>query len=180
VGLVAKPNFRALGPRFQKRSEEAAAAIRALSTEALRDFRKGDTVRIRVGNEDFVLQAEELEVSEEAREGLVVQGDGNFTAALDPTLDDALRREGLARELVNRIQRLRKESGLHISDRISLGISGGDAVTAAAEAFQPFISRETLAPEYRVGPSAESGRFEFELEVDLDGQQAKIGLSRLA
>ncbi|MGD2121034.1 MAG: isoleucine--tRNA ligase [Gemmatimonadota bacterium] len=179
VGLVAKPNFRALGPRFQKRSEEAAAAIRALTTDDLRNFRNGATVQIRVGNEDFVLQPEELDVLEEAREGLVVQGDGTFTAALDPTLDDALRREGLARELVNRIQRLRKESGLHITDRIFLGISGGDAVIAAADAFRSFISGETLAPEYWVGSSDHRPGFEFEVEVDLDGQAARLGLSRL-
>jgi isoleucyl-tRNA synthetase len=179
VGLVAKPNFRALGPRFQKKSEEAAGAIRALSTEALRRFREGEPVQIRVGEEDFTLQAEELEVFEEAREGLVVQGDGTFTAALDPTLDESLRREGLARELVNRIQRLRKESGLHITDRIALGISGGGEVTAAAEVFEPFITKETLAREYRVGSGEGSAGFDFEADVDLDGQAAKIGLSRL-
>ncbi len=179
VGLVAKPNFRALGPRFQKQSEEAARAIRALSTEALRRFRDGEPVQISVGEEEVTLLAEDLEVLEEAREGLVVQGDGTFTAALDPTLDESLRREGLARELVNRIQRLRKESGLHITDRIALGISGEGEVAAAAKVFEPFITGETLAQEYRVGSGEETVGFDFEVDVDLDGQAAKIGLSKL-
>jgi isoleucyl-tRNA synthetase len=109
---------------------------------------------------------------------LVVQADGRFTAALDPQLDEDLRREGLARELVNRIQRLRKDAGLDITDRISLSISGGDEVQDAAQAFEDFISAETLAKGYRVGQGEEPGRDGIMREVDLDGLSARIILTR--
>ncbi len=179
VSLAARPNYRTLGPRFQKRTEESAAAIRALSQEALAAHRRGDPVSVQVGEESFGLEAEDLEVVEEARGGLVVQSDGSFTAALDPELDDDLRREGMARELVNRIQRLRKDAGLDISDRISLGIFGSDPVREAAEAFGNFISGETLALEYQVGDDEGGEGFDEIRTVDLDGIPAQIALSRV-
>ena len=79
------------GPGSRSDSEEAATAIRARSSEALAAFRNGETVEIEVGGERFPLDEEELEVVEEAQGGLVVQGDGSFTAALDPALDESLR-----------------------------------------------------------------------------------------
>jgi isoleucyl-tRNA synthetase len=179
VRLVAKPNFRALGPRFQKRSEEAAGAIRSLSTQALAAFRNGEEVRIEVAGDLFTLGEEELEILEEAKEGLVVQSDGDFTAALDATLDGDLLREGLARELVNRIQRFRKDSGLAITDRIVLGISGPEEVVGAAEAYREFITGETLATEYHLGETGSPLLFEAQKEVDLDGLPVRIALSRI-
>ena len=179
VSLVAKPNYRTLGPRFQKQTEEAATAIRGLPSDRLAAYRAGEPVEIQVGGAAFTLQPEELDVVEEAQGALVVQGDGRFTVALDPAITPELRQEGLARELVNRIQRLRKDSGLKITDRISLLLGGADEVGAAAEAFRDFISGETLATSFVVGGAAEdySGCQGF-LEVDLDGVPAQIGLSR--
>jgi isoleucyl-tRNA synthetase len=179
VRLVAKPNFRALGPRFQKQSEEAAAAIRSLSTQALSAFRSGEEVKIEVGGELFTLGEEEFEIVEGAEEGLVVQSDGDFTAALDATLDESLRREGLARELVNRIQRFRKDSGLDITDRIVLSVSGPAEVLEAAETFREFITGETLATEYHLGDPETGLSSEVQKEVDLDGVPVRIALSRM-
>lgn len=178
VTLVARPNFRILGPRFQKASEEAASAIRSLPQESLAAFRRGERVEIQLEGGDFVLQEGELEVLEEARGELVVQGDGLYTAALDPALSDDLRAEGMARELVNRIQRLRKESGLEITHRISLSISGPGAVAAAAESFREFIAGEVLATGYSVLPEG-AGLEEFDhvQETELNGVPARIGLS---
>lgn len=181
VSLVARPNYRTLGPRFQKQTEEAAAVIRTLPEEALARYRAGEPVEIQVGGAAFTLDPEEVDVVEEAQGDLVVQGDGQFTAALDPTITEELRREGLARELVNRIQRLRKDAALEITDRISLVIGGGEEVRAAAEAFEEFIAGETLATSYGVGEgAAEASRHEACREVDLDGVTAHIGLTRAA
>jgi isoleucyl-tRNA synthetase len=179
VSLVAKPNYRVLGPRFQKRTEEAASAIRALGSEALSAYREGKDVEITVEGQPYVLGPEELEVVEEAQGELVVQGDGRFTAALDPAITPELRSEGLARELVNRIQRLRKDSGLEITDRITLTISGSPEVRDAAEIHGEFIAGETLATEYTVGEDPrELDGFDQVREVDLDGMNGQIGLSR--
>jgi isoleucyl-tRNA synthetase len=177
VALRAKPNFRALGPRFQKRSEEAAAAIRNLTSDALSAFRSGGPLEIQVGGETHRLDGEDLEVVEEAEGGLVVQSDGPFTAALDPALDEDLRREGLARELVNRIQRLRKEAGLEITDRISLGIFGDGEVGEAVEAFGGFIKGETLALDLASTEAPGKGDYQAVREADLDGHPVRIGLS---
>jgi isoleucyl-tRNA synthetase len=179
VTLVAKPNYRILGPRFGSRTEDAAQAIRDLTPEALSSLRLGERVEVEVGGERFALESEELEVVEAAAEGLVVRGDGRFTAALDPSVDEALRKEGLSRELVNRIQRLRKDSGLEITDRISLGIFGPKEVLEAAEAYKEFIEGETLALEYRGGIEGDLGGYHAFREVDLDGLSVQIAISRL-
>jgi isoleucyl-tRNA synthetase len=180
VHLVAKPNYRVLGPRFQRETEAAASAIRALPPEALASYRNGDRVTIVVGGEEHVVEPGELDVKEEAKGGLVVQGDGEFTAALDPHLDEDLRREGLARELVNRIQRLRKDADLDITDRISLAVYGPHEVQEAAVAFRDFIAGETLAREFRVGGGDGPTGDEVYRDVDLDGFVARIAVSRAA
>jgi len=179
VGLTARPNYRALGPRFQQRTEEVARAIRSLDEGSLSTFRDGGSVEVSLSGEAFPLVAGDMEVVEEAKEGLVVQGDGVFTAALDPVVDDGLRREGLARELINRIQRLRKDAGLEITDRISLGMFGGPDVQDVAERFREFIAGETLAREYRTGPLDQGAEYQVVREVDLDGHPARVGISRL-
>jgi isoleucyl-tRNA synthetase len=179
VGLTGKPNFRSLGPRFQKNSEVAASVIRTLSSEALAAFRGGEVVEIEVGGERFPLNEDDLEVVEEGQGGLVVQGDGSFTAALDPALDDDLRREGLARELVNRVQRLRKDSDLKITDRISLGVFGDEGVQGAASAFQEFITGETLAETFYTADLGDGADFQFSREFEIEDISVRLSLSRL-
>jgi isoleucyl-tRNA synthetase len=181
VSLVAKPNYRVLGPRFQKRTEEAAAAIRALDGEALAAYRGGKAVEIRLNGDTYPLAPGELDVVEEAKGDLVVQGDGRFTAALDPSVTDELKREGMARELVNRVQRLRKDADLEITDRISLWVAGPEEVRTAAEAFRDFIAGETLATAFSIEAGEEDlSRCQTVREVDLDGVTAQIGLTRAA
>ncbi len=178
VRLVARPNFRALGPRFGARTQEAAAAIRALSQEALDAFRTGRGAGIELDGETHELQPDDLEVAQEALGDLVVRGEGACTVALDPTLDDELRAEGLARELVNRVQRLRREAGLEITDRIELAVDGGDALDAAARTHEPFLSGETLAVALDLGREIDWDGFSFVRDLDIDGAEVRIGLRR--
>jgi isoleucyl-tRNA synthetase len=178
VRLSGRPNFRTLGPRFQKRSEAAASAIRSLSHEELARFKDGGTVSIRVEGQEVPLDAEWLEVVEEAAGDLVVKAEDGYTAALDPTLDDELRREGLARELVNRIQRLRKDSGLEVTDRIRLGVDGPDEVRSALEGYRDFIAGETLALEVDGGPGDDGVSWDAVLDDEIDGFSVRLALSR--
>jgi isoleucyl-tRNA synthetase len=182
VELSAKPNYRGLGARFKKSTEHAAGAIRGLSADALARFRAGEEVTIDVDGHAHVLTSDDLEVVESAKGDLVVKSESGYTAALDPTLDDVLRQEGLARELVNRIQRLRKDSGLEITDRIALGIFGPEEVTAAVDAHAGFIRGETLAVSLDTGVSVPDPEeaFAFRLDVDLDGFEATLALRREA
>jgi len=181
VHLVPSPNFRSLGPRFQQRSEEAASAIRGLGQDELSAFLDGSDVTIEVGGERHVLGLDDLEVGEESLGNLVVRSDQGTTVALDPTVDEALKQEGLARELVNRIQRLRRDAGLDISDRIALGVFGSDELQDAARSWESFIAGETLATEMDVGAGqgadAPDGRFQASRTVELEGNPVVIGLT---
>ena len=176
VTLVARPNFRALGPRFGKDTNEAAGAIRALPQDALARFRDGSDVEIQVDGQVRRLEPGDLEVVQEASAGLVVKGEGGYTVALDPALDEELLAEGLARELVNRIQRLRKDAGLEITDRIEIAIDGSDAIRAAAERHRAFIGGETLAVAVSVNGAVAERDFPHVREIDIDGAPATIGL----
>lgn len=177
VRLEARPNYRALGPRFGKATNDAANVLRGLSQEALAAFRAGEAVSFEVDGATWTVEPDDLEVVESAEGDLVVRSEHGHTVALDPALDDELRAEGMARELVNRIQRLRKDTGLEITDRIKLGIFGPEAVRRPAETWRDFIGGETLAVDMVVGDEA-AGRWEGHQEVDLDGVPARVALSR--
>ncbi len=176
VRLVARPNFRNLGPRFGKRTQAAADAIKALPQEALFAWREGGAVEFELDGARHAVLDGELEVAQEATGDLVVKAEGRVTVALDPALDDELRAEGLARELVNRIQRLRKDAGLEITDRIELALGGADAVREAAAAHRSFIAGETLAVSVSTGDGSEGDAFPHVRDVELNGLAARIAL----
>jgi isoleucyl-tRNA synthetase len=115
-------------------------------------------------------------VEREVATDWLVQSNGAFVAALDPRLDDALRREGLAREVVNRVQRIRKEAGYVYSDRIALWIDGDAPVLDAVRAYAPFIRGETLARQLEVVARAPAP--DLEQRVDIDGHGVVVGVQR--
>jgi isoleucyl-tRNA synthetase len=176
VTFRAQPNFRVLGKRFGGRTQAAAQAVRALPDATLRAFRAGAELVIELDGERHVLGAEEVELIEDAQGELIVEADAGYTVALDPAIDEGLRLEGLARELVNRTQRLRREAGLAVSDRIRLMIDGGPEIRAAAERHADYIRAETLAVELTVGPA--EALWDLAQDVDLDGVPAHIALAR--
>ncbi|MBW3552033.1 MAG: isoleucine--tRNA ligase [Gemmatimonadetes bacterium] len=176
VTLEAKPNFRRIGQRFGSRTQEAAAAIRALTGETLGRFRAGEPVVIEVNGESHELGAEDLEIVQNARGDLIVESAEGYTVALDAAIDEPLRMEGLARELVNRVQRLRKDEGLEVSDRIHLRIDGADEVRTAAERHRDYIAGETLATRLDVG-AGEVAEASSMRELDVDGVVARIALA---
>jgi isoleucyl-tRNA synthetase len=178
VSLRAQPNFRQLGRRFGGRTQEAAASIRALDAPALRAFTAGEPVTIDVGGEIFPLEPGDADVVEEATGDLVVESDEGCTIALDPAIDEPLRLEGLARELVNRIQRIRKDTGLSVSDRIRLGIYGGPDIVRAAEQHADYIAAETLAVGLESGVEPAGAEAPGVHETELDGVAVRIGVSR--
>ena len=177
VSYRAVPNFRTLGKRFGPRTQRAADAIRALDSTALGAIRSGAGAVLELDGETFALGLDEVQVHEDAKGELIVEADAGFTIALDPTLDDELRREGLARELVNRIQNLRKKNGLKISDRILLGVFAEPELIDVARVHWDYVAGETLATELVVGGTDEtSERFDHRSEVEIEGQRLEIGL----
>src|SRR5690606_36055752 len=133
---------------------------------------------IELDGERHELSPEEFTVVEEARGDLVVESGGGVTVALDPTVDAELRLEGVARELVNRIQRLRREAGLEVTDRIRLAIGGDGEVVEAARRHEAFIAGETLATAYTADPAWEAVGYTVMRTVDVDGATARIGLAK--
>jgi isoleucyl-tRNA synthetase len=179
VTFSAKPNFKVLGTRHGKATPRVGDAIRALSSDQLAAFRAGGPLEVEVDGERRVLQADELEILQGARGDFRVQAQGGFTLALDPTLTDQLREEGLARELINRIQKARKDSGFEVSDRIALVTTGEPAIQSAVLNQAEFIKGETLAVELSSDPGAATPEYR-RFEVDLDGVTGTIWLARKA
>ena len=178
VTLRAEPNFAVLGPAFGARVKDVAEAVRAVDGEELAAWRsRGGDLEVEVAGERLPVPAESASLVEEPLEGLVVQSEGGVVLALDTVLDDELRAEGTARELVNRIQRLRRDAGLDLDDRIRLGIFGAPEVASAAETHRDYIASEVLAVEVEVGPRLPRGDgFEHTREIQLDGREAVIAV----
>ncbi|HEY4658892.1 MAG TPA: DUF5915 domain-containing protein, partial [Gemmatimonadaceae bacterium] len=152
-------------------------AVSALTAESLRAYERGEPVLISVDGRDHALAADDLVVQRRASGALVVEEDGARFAAIDPTVTPALRDEGIAREVVSRIQRLRKESGLAVSDRIRLYAAGPAEFARVLEAYRPWIAGEVLAREVVVRDAlpADVGPA---VTLDLDGLTAHIALTR--
>jgi isoleucyl-tRNA synthetase len=177
VTLKAKPNFRSLGKKFGKNTPLASEAVQALSSEALREFEAGKPLYVSVGNDSHELSAEDLTVVRRASGELVVKEEGGYFAALDPVVTRELRLEGLARELVSRVQRLRKELGFAVSDRVTLSVGGPAEIQEAVKAFQKWIADEVLARRVTVGERMEGTHATH--TFDLDGQSVEVALERV-
>lgn len=177
VTLKAKPNFRSLGKKFGKDTPLAAEAVQALGSDALRDFEAGKPLYVSVGNESRELSPEDLTIVRSASGDLVVKEEAGYFAALDPTVSRELRLEGLARELVSRVQRLRKELGFAVSDRITLSVAGGQEIQDAVNAFEKWIAAEVLAVKITVGEKIDETHATH--SFDLDGQNVEVALERV-
>jgi len=176
VRLRGKANFRSLGKRYGKETPVVAKAVEQLATEQLRALESGAQATLRVNGTEVVYFAEDVVVEREVATSWLVASDGPFVAALDPTIDAALAAEGLARELVSHTQRLRREAGYDVSDRIALGIEGPDAVVGAAGAHRDFIMTETLARHLEVGTGIADA--DLRQSADVDGHDVTFSVRR--
>ena len=154
-----KANYRSLGPRFGRQMPQVAAAVAALDphhvTTALRD---GGRVGISVDGHDHELSEDDLQMAMKPLEGYRLEREGSHAVALVVELDDELRQEGLAREIVHAVQNARKASGLAVEDRIELELGGDDALLAAARAHESYVAGETLAVSVAYGVDASEAR----------------------
>ncbi|HKN93440.1 MAG TPA: isoleucine--tRNA ligase [Thermoleophilaceae bacterium] len=141
-----KPNYRTLGPRFGKDMPNVAEAVAALdASHAAATLRDGGTVGILVNGTDHPLNADDVQLALQPLEGYQVERSGTHAVALNLELDEELRREGLAREVVHAIQNARKTAGLNVEDRISLTLGGDDELLEAVRANEEYVTGETLA-----------------------------------
>jgi isoleucyl-tRNA synthetase len=178
VRLEGKPNFRSLGKRFGKRTPLAAQAVAALSSEALAAVERGEPVAISVDGESHTVTPEDVQVVRRGVGDLVVQEANGYVAALDATITPALRAEGLAREVVSRVQRLRKEAGFAVSDRIRLQVAGHEEVEHAVQEFLTYVAGEVLASDVTIGGHI-VGSPDAVQAVELDELPVRIALTRV-
>ena len=172
VSYAVKPNYRSLGPRFGKRMPQVAAAVAALDpVHVAAVMAEGGEVGIAIEGDEHALGADEVNLSLQPLEGYEVEAEAGHAVALQLELDDELRREGLAREIVHAVQNARKQAGLEITDRIELSLGGDEELLAAARAHEDYVSGEVLATA--VAYDAADGT-----PARLDGRELSISLKR--
>jgi isoleucyl-tRNA synthetase len=179
VRLSAKPDFGSLGPRFGGDTPAVARAVSELQGDAVRRLRDGETVSIEVEGRTAEIGPGDVQVLEEAAGDLLVQAEDGWLVGLDATLDDELRAEGRAREIINRVQRLRRDADLKVSDRIQLAVAGSPEIERAVETHGAYIGGETLAVSLATGSDAVK-RLAVVRDVDIDEETVQIGLEVVA
>jgi isoleucyl-tRNA synthetase len=173
---TVKPNYRSLGPRFGKEMPQVAAAIEALDPDHARAAIAGERlIGITIEGTDHTLQPEDMTLAMAPLDGYQVESEAGRAVALALDLDENLVREGLAREIVRAVQSARKESGLEITDRIELHLSGDGELLAAARSHEPYVGGETLAEHISYTEDGLDGAG----SVTIEGRDLMIVLERV-
>ena len=157
-----KCNFKILGKKFGPLMKQVAAAVTAMSQEQIAELESAGRLTLDLDGTPAEIEAGEVEIYSEDIPGWVVANEGVLTVALDVTVTDTLRREGIARELVSKIQNIRKSSGFEISDRIAVTLSGNENSDAAVEEHKAYICNQVLADSLTIAEVAEGIALEFD------------------
>ncbi|MEM7654548.1 MAG: isoleucine--tRNA ligase [Bacteroidota bacterium] len=169
-----KPNFKALGPKVGKLIKEIGPALAKLSQEDIKAFEGSGTWELNLSTGPFTLELNDVELRTQDIPGWAVASDGTYTLALDITLDEALKQEGIAREFVNRIQNLRKNSGFEVTDQIQIEVSKDEAWNAALESFGDYIQKETLGISLQIKEGLTEGE-----AIEINGTNGFLQLEKV-
>jgi len=169
-----KPNFKALGPRYGKLMKQIAAAVNGFSQDDIKKLEQEKEYLLTIDAQEVLITPEDVEISTEDIPGWIVANQGNLTVALDISITPELKQEGLARELVNRVQNIRKDTGLEVTDHIVLTIEKNENTEEAFTSFKNYICSETLA-EVELVDNLNGTVYEPELT---DGITAKIAVRK--
>ena len=174
-GLVKKikPNFKTLGKKYGKQMKEIAAAMPSLSKQQISSIEREGSYTLTLPSGEVLLTAEDVEIFTEDMPGWLVANEGNLTVALDIEVSDKLMREGIARELVNRIQNIRKSSGFEITDKIAVEIQRADTINAAVEEYASYIATQVLASSIRLVESPDNA-----IELDFEDYIVRINVTK--
>ena len=169
-----KPNYRALGPRFGKQMPQVAAAVAGLEPErAVAALRDGREVHVAIDGKDHALTSDDVQIVLQPLEGYQVERSGTHAVALNLEVDEALRREALAREVVHAVQGARKDAGLEVEDRIALTLGGDEALLEAVRAHADYVTGETLATSLTLDGASSEGT-----SIEIEGLTLAIRLER--
>ncbi|WP_445383839.1 isoleucine--tRNA ligase [Robiginitalea sp. IMCC43444] len=152
-----KPNYKTLGPKYGKDMKAISKAVAGLGQEDIQKIEQEGKIVLELENKNVILQLQDVEISSQDIEGWLVASSGTTTVALDITINDELRKEGIARELVNRIQNLRKESGFEVTDRIDIKLLKNETVEKAVKSNLQYIKSETLTADLQFEEVLEEG-----------------------
>ena len=170
-----KPNFKTLGPRYGKYMKQIAALVATFDQQRIAEIETSEKVMLEVAGEQLEVTREDFEITSEDMPGWLVASEGKLTVALDITVTDELRREGVARELINRIQNLRKDSGLEVTDKISVEVEALEELSDSLAIFGDYVAQQVLAVEIKTVAEPAG---EFVATTDLDEKPLRIALSR--
>ena len=170
-----KPNFKTLGPRYGKLMKEISGLISALTAKEIASFENTGKHQVNIKGEQIVLTTEDVEIISEDIPGWQVANEGKLTVALDITVSDDLRYEGIARELVNRIQNIRKEKGFDVTDKITVLIEDHDFLREAILRHASYIGSQTLATAVSLSKSLSGDNLN---EVDINEVVVKVSVAR--
>jgi isoleucyl-tRNA synthetase len=173
-----KPNFKTLGPKYGKMMKEIAAVINTLSKEDITQIEQRKELSINVANQDMVIKEEDVEIITEDIPGWVVANTGNLTVALDITITDDLKNEGIARELVNRIQNIRKEKDFDVTDKISVKIIEHNEIINAINQNKDYICSETLTESLNIIPAEQQNTKGIEIDLT-NGVETTIFIEKI-
>ena len=171
ISKKIKPNFKTLGKRMGKDMKAASLAIAAFTKDDIANLESTGKYELKIGDNTHELTLEDFEISADDIPGLLVANDGNLTVALDIKLDDMLKAEGMARELVNRIQNIRKDKEFNVTDRIAVHLEEHESIKSAIKHFGDYISNEVLADKLEIVHDIKGG-----VEMELPGEVKISGL----
>tara|TARA_B110000090_G_scaffold206901_1_gene257256 strand:+ start:1 stop:1359 length:1359 start_codon:yes stop_codon:yes gene_type:complete len=169
-----KPNFKALGPKFGKEMRFIAAEVQQFTQEDINKIEKFGNISIEINGKEITLEREDVEISSKDIEGWLVANEGGLTVALDVTITEDLRKEGVARELVNRIQNARKDTGLEVTDKIRLTVLNFENLQTSIEDNKAYIMSETLTQELVFVDVLQEGT-----EIEFDTIKSRILIEKI-
>ena len=178
TGIITKrikPNFKTLGAKCGKYMKQVAALVASFTQEQIAAVESNPETVLTVEGVEFVTTPADFDITSEDMPGWLVASEGKLTVALDITITDELRREGVARELVNRIQNIRKESGFEVTDKISVEIEATDLTTPAVESFADYIAQQTLAVDVKAVATPNGA---VVVDSDIDEVPLKIAVTK--
>ena len=152
-----KCDFKKMGPKFGKQMKAVAAAVAEMPQEAIAELEKNGSYTLQLDGTDVLVEATDVEIFSEDIPGWLVANEGKLTVALDVTVTEELRREGVARELVNRIQNIRKSSGLEITDKIKITLSKNQQTDDAVNEYKDYICNQVLGTSLTLTDEVENG-----------------------
>lgn len=168
-----KPNFKVLGPRFGKEMKLISSIIAKFTSEDIKKIEQNGEINVEINGKNTILGIEDVEITSQDIEGWLVANEGALTVALDVTITDDLRKEGIARELVNRIQNLRKDSGFEVTDRIDVKLQKDDNIVNAINTNLEYIKAETLTEELEIIDNVNNG-----IEIAFDNINTKLFIKK--